>query len=649
MLTTESDKVQPRIGLQVASDDGTAQQTNTDDFLTFQTAKVRLERIIKDFEIKEGIESKIRRDLRNIDIDVKKMKQENKLAKDQTIIPIRTIDTNISREKPPFIQYIKTPQRLMIFTAAEPPFDADCRDIEKEFTRVLTYSGWELPHIKVLDGAQVHGWDWVEVEYNTNYPAGVCIEHIGHDKLLFDLEDTINIQFAEVIIREYSVSKKQVKDFVSKYGFNAEQVKSLLDKMEGREEDKNRKIYKCYFKVSNIVMVGWFGLKDGLTDWLLAPKPHFIGIKNKVTKPVVQNVPQPDGTTIPQEVMQDVWEDAPLTQYPIFPYYYTITEAPRIRDRKGRVFLDEHKQNAQTAIATNFTNALNRASKVYGSPVAEDDTGTKLKSVDIEFPRDGIMSKPFDFWSFPAPDPQMLQALQFFDTANQEETGQIAYAVVNRQDSRKTKKEIESAEQQSAALTSTQVMLFSTYWRDLYTFVWSVVQSLALQNAIKFLQIVQPTIIPLPPGTKPTYINDISNIGLVYDLRPAGDIDFIQRQMTIAQMKQDWPVIQNVPVLNMVFLAELIRLEYPEKGEQYANLIMQSQNVKSISTEAVSVIQAAMSTPEFQKSSPQTQQAAQQCLQGLMQLAGINPQQMQEAQAKEQQQQKGKATNVQPT
>ena len=42
-------------------------------------------------------------------------------------------------------------------------------------------------------------------------------------------------------------------------------------------------------------------------------------------------------------------------------------------------------------------------------------------------------------------------------------------------------------------------------------------------------------------------------------------------------MKQDWPVISQTP-LAMPFLAELIRLEYPDTGEKWASMLEQQMN-----------------------------------------------------------------------
>jgi hypothetical protein len=154
---------------------------------------------------------------------------------------------------------------------------------------------------------------------------------------------------------------------------------------------------------------------------------------------------------------------------------------------------------------------------------------------------------------------------------------------------RKTAKEITAAQQQQSLLNSVQLTLFSTFIRGVYSFAWQIVQSQALQGKIKFLQIQQQQPVPNPmtgqpmmdpttgqPMMQPIWTNDIATIGQTYDIRAAGDVDVIQRQERIAQMKQDWPVISQTP-LAIPFLAEMIKLEYPDVGEKWAAVLMQQQ------------------------------------------------------------------------
>lgn len=592
------------------------------NFFNFTEIKTRLNATIQSFNTAELAETEIRRKLRAVDVNVKQMKETGALAKDETYIPIRTIDTNISREKPPFVSYLKQPQRLMIFTPANAPTDTDCRELDKAFTKGLTYTGWELPHFKCLDGAQAHGWDFVEVEYNTSYQYNVCVEHVGHDNLIFDLADTIDIQNAEFLCRKFSVSIEQIKRFVDKYGFDPVQVANIKDKMENDKNtvDRNKTIYKLFFKEKGVVHTGWFSLDGEVTNWLKMPSPAFIGIKQQVQVPSRLNI-----FGIPLAPPTTQWQNAALQMYPIFPLYYEVTEDPKIRNRKGRTWKDEYKQEAQIAMVTSYVNGCMKASKIYGSPKADTQgDGMKPKQIDIELFKGAIIDKPFDFWNFPYPEPTMLQGIEYLDIQNQQETGQVNFAVNNRTDSRKTAKEVQSAENQYAQLTGVNVCLYAIYIRQVYNFVWKIVQSQALQGNINFLQIPTQTGNALT-GVQTVYVNDTARISRDYDLRPAGDIDFIERQFILASMQQDMQWVSAVPGLREEFYADFVKIRYAEKGEKYAALIKQASTLTATLAGAGQFIAQIMKIPEFQDAPPEVVQAGAQILQGIS--AQLQPQQ----------------------
>src|SRR3954462_15893802 len=144
----------------------------------------------------------------------------------------------------------------------------------------------------------------------------------------------------------------------------------------------------------------------------------------------------------------------------------------------------------------------------------------------------------------------MLQGLQFFDTKNAQSIGQMTYAVQNKSSgARTTAKEIESAQQDTALLSSVNITLFSACIRDVYTAAWRIVQSQTWQDKIELLGELQ--VIPDPTGAgEPIeqFTNNKVAIAKRYDIRPAGDTDVIQRQEMIANMKEYWEIIQNTPI-----------------------------------------------------------------------------------------------------
>lgn len=609
----------------IVPDSVNAQQSE-DKMSQWNDARTHLQRLVHDWT-DEIEETKIRRETRDIDVNIEDLRQRGDLDEDETLVPVRVIDTNIQREQPAYINYLKNSRRLCIFNCLSNPAQ-DTQKLEEAFTRGMTYTSWEKDHYKCLDGAQTHGWDAVEVVLDESKPLNVAIEHIGHDNLFFP-RSNINLQFAPRIIRRYEVTLSQLDKFVTKYGFSADQVARLKDsRKETKREVETLTIYKCYYKREGQVFVAWFSLEAGVDDWLMAPSALDLGIAEQQMQPqTVMQADQLTGIPMPTTVMQPVWVPSPIKLYPIFILPYRQTEKPRIIDHRGRVFLDEMKQEAQTAILSAFINGITRASNIYASPATEDGTGASLKELEnIKLAGGRVLSRPMQFWHPEYPDPMVLSALQQFDVANSQETNQPNFAVINRQDSRKTAKEIDTANQQQALLNSVQLTMFSTFIREVYSFAWLIVQSQALQNKISFLLTSVPTpklnpsagntpmIDPMTrqPIVYTSWKNDVEVIAQKYEVRAAGDVDVIARQEKINQMMQDWPVIQNTALRDR-FLADLIKLKYPDTGEAYANVLAQNDQLtqlKGMVARLGTIMAGAMQQhPEMMTSLPPEQQA----------------------------------------
>lgn len=566
-------------------DDFTSYMDEQREYLhDFSKSKIHLTRLIDDWRTNcaETIE---RRKIRDVDINNEALRKAGKLDEDESLIPDRVIDTNIQREIPPFINYLKNSRRIAIFTCISNPELTDTQKLELEFTRGMTYPNWETPFYKELDGAATHGWDAMEVVYDESKPLNVGLEQVGHDKLFFP-KSCLDIQDAASIIRGYDVTINQLKGFVENFAFDKEQVGRLISARANKNDaPETLRIYKKFCKYDSQVYVSWFSLEHGCDNWLKQPIPLVLGISKKQTVQVPQTIMGPMG--IPQQVMQpqEQWVDEPIRQYPIFILPYRETEKPLVIDHKGRVFLDKYKQEAMTSILSSFVTGLYRATQIYAARGSDDGTGSSLKEENnVTLVGNRILNKPVNFFHSDYPDPMVLKALQYFDVANAAETNQVSFAATNRQDSRKTAREIDSAEQQQSLLNSVQLTLFSTHIRSIYSIVWMIVQSQALQGKIKFLQIKiqvpqqnpmtqSPVVGPDgQPMIEEVWVNNEEELKQIYDIRAAGDVDVIQRSEKIQQMKQDWPVI-SMTILKDVFLAELIRLQYPDSGDKWAKIL----------------------------------------------------------------------------
>lgn len=563
------------------------QMTPEDDQMDYSSMRIHLQSLINEWEHYRE-KAKENRKTRDVEMSIEVLRREGTLDEDETLIPVRVIDTNITREMPPYINYVKNSRRLCIFTSLSQP-GATTDPLELEFTRIMTYPDWEKPLFKLIDGSATHGWDATEVVFDSSKPGNCAVEHIGHD-CLFWPRTCKNLEQAKRVIRQYDYTTLELRKFVKKFGWDGNQVDKIVQARKGGKKDgETNKIYKVFFKDDEgVVQSGWFAISDGVDDWLKKPEQHYIGIDEQ-TQGIDPMTQQPTSQWVPK----------PLYEYPIEILPYRESEKPKLVEKKGRVFLDSPKQEAQTGILSSFINGVSRATRILASPKQDDGTGNSVTEIANQELQGGtILNKPVDFYNAPYPDFEILKALQYLDTSTQQETNQVNFAVMNREDSRKTAKEMSLAENQSTMLNSVQLTLFSTYMRKTYGLCWLVVQSQALQGNIIFLRINQPQPVPsaIQPGApavdpqtgklqmKDNWVNNVQVIGQEYDVRAAGDVDVIQKQERIQQMKQDWPVVQNTG-LATTFMSDLIRLSYPDKGDQYAQILQQSEHnqVKTLS------------------------------------------------------------------
>ncbi len=578
----------------------TTEQIETpDDLFDFDKSQVRHKQIITSWST-EIMFTERNRSRRNIDLDVKELRDSGLIAKDETMIPSHLIDKNIRREQPPYLNFLRNSRRLATFSQVTDR-TADCQRIEEDFTRGMTYSGWETPLFKELDGSQTHGWDAIELVFDTSKPLHVAFEHIGHDKLLFP-KDAINIQTCEMVLRVYSVTVMELNAFVSKFGFDKEQVQKIKDTLANKQDLSNAIIYKRYCKYNDVVYVSWFANEYGTTAWLKAPTKLFLGVQRMIEVPpspeAIQVAQLTGNVMLAQPTQQVVDEDE--TMYPIYILPYNQTEQQRLVDHRGRAFLDYPTQEATTALWTNFVNGTTRASNLYASP-KKDTEGGRLKKLDVTLEPNHIYNQALDFWAPPYPNGSVIDGAMALDVANSNESGQVNYAATNKKGSRNTATEIQSAAQQQQLLTSVQLTLFSTHIRDLCTAAWRVVQSRAALNIITFL--VDPM----------TGKNDVARISLQYEIRAAGDIDVIQRQEKLKQMQEFWPVVANTP-LSFQFLKDMLMIAFPDSGEKYAAAIDQAQSDTQLIGALLMVIKGSLTPEEVAALDPAAKANMQQIL-----------------------------------
>lgn len=614
------------------------EKTAYEELFTFLQAKPYLSELERGFK-SEVVRTVANRDRRLIDVDQKVERDRKNIKQSDVLVPMRVIDENIAREKPSYINYLQNSRRLAIFTDRLVPNDKH-DDLELAFTRGMQYNDWITTYYKIVDGMQLHGWDWAEVLYDSDKPLHVGVEHIGHDRLEFSL-DAEDIQNNIRVSRVYKWTRTQIDTAVKQFGFDPKQADNLKNYRQQKDtqtaavKDQVYTVKKGYFKYQGIVYVCWYSL-DVCDDWLLAPRKFFNGVSHQETVMVEQSpihishpmtgemvpVQQP-----PQQTQQ--WTDTDETSYPIVLYAYEETEQKEISNRKGRAFKDKFKQEVMTTGWSATLNGLNRSTWIMAAKTTP--TGrTNSEMETIEFCDGAILSQPVEFVKMPPPEPMMLQALQLFDTKNAQGMGQMSYAVQNKSSgARTTAKEVDSAEQATNLASTVNITLYSASLRKTMTLSWRIVQSQALQGKIQFFGEYQQIPSPSVPGEMELeFQNNLDAIKRDYDLRPAGDVDVVQRQELISGMMEFWAVVQNTPIAGD-FLAELLRIKFAEKGDIWAQKLLAGDPKTVLLQQYLQIITGLVQNPKEALSiGPKEQQSLQTLIQETQQI--LNPQQTQQ-------------------
>jgi hypothetical protein len=563
-----------------------------EDLFIFAKAKIHIDQLISAWSV-ECKDCELRRKERYVDIDVETLRNSGELGEDETMVAVRTIDNNISREKADVMAFLNAGYRLGVFRCLSDP-TIETRNLELEVTEGLTYEGWYSEFDKTVDGSELHGFDYLEVVFDVSKPLHVGFEHRGYDRVYYN-KNVSDIQSSDRVVIRYDVTMFNLEQFVKRNGFNDIEVQKILTSHKEAKRQDSVKIYKVYFKVvkdtQDCVYVAWYCNENNVSDWIKAPDTLKLGIYPDGA------VVGPDGTA----------EQSEVDLYPVFKYLYKDDEQEAIVDHKGRGFLDSPIQEAATAQVSAYTNGVVKASAIYCSPETDDGESGEMKQLDIKLIPDGIYNKPLRFFSKPYPEVTLLQGIQLLNTISAEQTGKPAYAVKNRQDSRKTAKELEVATEEQTKITSTGLATFSEFLRGVLNFSWKIIRSQALQGKIPLL-LVQ---IPDPATGQPSWKNDIRVIGQIYDIRPAGDTDIVEAAQEVQKMMADWPVIQTTPLAPQ-FLVDFIKLRYPKKATEYIQILNQGDMGKKLVAGMGSILQSAEVQGVLAQEGPQQQAELQQ-------------------------------------
>ena len=538
----------------------------TTDLTNYEDATVKIRELLNVVSDLETVADE-NRNSRKLDVNVEAERADGYLDEDEFLVPAHIIDTNIRREQSKYVAYVTGSRRSAIFTSITEP-TAATGSLERDFTDKSRYAGWQVPLFKVIDGMQLHGYSVAEGLFDTEKPGHFAVEAVNYEDFGFPA-DTRDIQACEMLVHRHYFTALQLRETED---FNKDVVEILLDDNPDGDsgtylhDESLYRIEKVMFKQDGKVFVGW-SCCDKCDDWLREPRPLYLGRR-----------------------LGDTFVDE--TEYPYVIFPYNIHEDSAIPNATGRAFLDRTAQETITSLMSSFVTAHRRASNFYFAKDNEDPNNTNVQT-GVKFQPGALIDSNIKQFQLSPPDSSMLGAIQSLISQNAQEQSQINYAAMNRRDSRKTATEIQAASSEAQMLSSTQVSLFSIALKDVYEICFRIYQARVIAGVLR------------PTASLDLYLNH------TFSIKPAGDVDVIERAEKSQKMMQAWPVVSQTG-LAPKFLQNMMRLMFPDEGEEYAEMLQTDDRKNALLQQLLQVVNSLVVDQQTGQLSEEAQPFAQQ-------------------------------------
>lgn len=510
-----------------------AQQQLYPEGFTFQDLQSKVKNLKKQWEprIEKCRKNRL---LRNMQIDNEEYRQRGNFKPDEIYIPYHVIGDNISKESASYIKFITGSRNAGIFKIRNNPAVVNFEPLERVFTSAVRYEGHEQELFPLIDGHQLHGTDTLEVKYEPSRPGYFEFEQVGFENFWYPLKlQRAKLQSSPILVKNCEVTKDELNSIPD---IDKAQVELLFPDSKDNDAEKDFTcIQKVYYRVNGTVHICWMNVEKN-TNFLRVPKPLHMGrvsiVKDEMTQQVISTTP--------------IYEKI----YPFVVFPYSIHENKQLCETLGRAALDENTQEAVSSLVSHIINAYHRAAQTFWSP-KNPTSATEIAQLELVLENGRGLNQPIDFFSHPYPDASGMELVNALLTQNKSETTQINFAVGNRSDyaSRKTAKEVDVADKQQNELSTTQVVLFSSSWTEVLNIAYLIFKG---QVELGTIQI---------EGMNASVLQE----DLI--LQSAGITEVMQRQETLMNLQNLWPVVQATPAA-MVVLEEIVRLMVPTLADK---------------------------------------------------------------------------------
>ncbi len=504
--------------------------------------------------------------LRNMEVDNEAERQRGRFKPHEIYIPYHVVNDNISKESSSYINFVVSSRNAAVFKVRNSSAVESMEQLERVFTSAVRYEGYEQELFATIDGHQLHGLDYLEIEYDESKPGYFKFEQLGYENVWYPQNvQRGKFQSTPILVRNCEITKQELLDFPN---VDKMQVELLFNDAVKNDPTKDFIcIQKVFYRKDGAINVCWMNYEKS-TNFLRAPQPLFLGRWKRII----------DEFTGIELSRTPIYENF----YTTVPFPYSITENKNLVKTLGRAALDENTQEAVSSMVSCIVNAYHKASQVFWSPRNPTSTG-EIEQLDIVLEDGRGLNQPVDFFSHPYPNADGMNLVNALITQNKSETAQQNMAVGNRNDyaSRKTAKEVDVAEKMTTQLSTTQVVLFSQSWTETLNICFLIWKA---QVEIGTITV---------EGLNPALLQR----DLV--LTSAGITEVMQRQETLQNLQNLWPIISGTPAAVPV-LEDIIRLMIPSSADKYIQAMqMAVNNDKALIQGLATIVQAiAQEHPE---------------------------------------------------
>lgn len=531
-----------------------APQAATPSMPELTTVQAEFNRIVSTFKVFVDEVSENRK-IRRASMNVAALREAKKLAEHETLVQVRVIDENVERDKPTYVAYLKQSARFAIFIKRDGSQDLRIPALESWFKTMMCYDDppWEYDYIRLIDGALTHGLDYMEVVYDPTKPGHVATNHIGIDRLIYDL-DFDDIQQSPQVARGYRLGVVEITKFRDEGLFKRAESDQLLAHVRQTSTTSAEyndilepTVYKIYIKHNGVVYFVWYSrvTQQFLTELM----PFYNGIKRRV-ETMEMSLDPATFSMVPKPRV--TFQDAQEQVYPFVLLRKKVTEDPSLRQVKGHAHDSYYLQESATALTSALINGTSTATTTMWAPDGDAGLeGSTVKQTDFVIKRNAVWNRPMRPFNPPYPDPSLIATLQHLESRNAVATNNQAFAVQNRKDSRKTAQELKMAEATTSQVNSVQVLHLSVCIREIARRAFLIMQSEVAANNIVLPETLAPEL-----------------FSAEYIITSAGDIDYVERMEVIQSLQQDWPILSGTPLAPLI-LEDYIRYRYPMFADRY--------------------------------------------------------------------------------